>query len=150
MGFNKRYIRKEMILDNSENVSYIAGLVNTDALIVDDWSDKFFKNFNFKWKTYNKIREEIMEATRFDSHPNGITGHRNYKHLFNLSNTLLNLKTNPGWIDIQLSYDILIELGYDFSIIENSMNGVPFEIAGKFDPLVEYHIKLIEDYYGQK
>ena len=142
MGFNKRYIRKEMILDNSENVSYIAGLVNADALIIDDWSDKFFKNFNFKWKTYNKIREEIMDATKFDSHHNGITSHRNYKHLFNLSNTLLNLKTNPGWIDIQLSYDILKE--------KNEIPIVPEDCAGRFDKLIEYHIKLIEDYYGQK
>ena len=139
-----------MILKNVDNVSYIAGLVNADALIMDDWSDNFFKNFNFKWETYNKIREEIMDATMFDSHHNGITGHKNYKLLFNLSNTLLNLKTNPSWIDIVLTYDILVEQGYDFSVIENSMNGVPFDIAGKFDPLVEYHIKLIEDYYGQK
>ena len=142
MGFNKRYIRKEMILNNSDNVSYIAGLVNADALIMDEWSDKFFKNFNFKWKTYNKIREEIMDATRFDSHHNGITGHRNYKHLFNLSNTLLNLKTNPDWIDIQLSYDILKE--------KIEMPLVPAECVDKFDKLIEYHIKLIEDYYGQK
>ena len=134
MGFNKRYIHKEMILNNPDNVSYIARLVNADALIIDDWSDRFFKNFNFKWETYNKIREEII-----DSHFNSITRHRNYKHLFNLSNVLLNLKTNPSWIDIQLSYDILkdkIEIN------------VPEEEVGKFDILVEYHIKLIEDYYG--
>lgn len=139
MGFNKRYIHKEMILDNPDNVSYIAGLVNADALIIDDWSDNFFKNFNFKWKNYNKIRQEIMNDTMFDSHFNGIIGHRNYKHLFNLSNTILNLKTNPSWIDIQLSYDILkdkIEIN------------VPEEEIGKFDILVEYYIKLIEDYYG--
>ena len=138
MGFNKRFIRKNMILDNVNNISYISKLVNADALIIDDWSDKFFKNFNFKWKTYNKIREEIIDSTKFDSHQNGIISHRDYKHLFNLSNTLLNLKTNPSWIDIQLSYDILKDK------IEISL---PEDVIGKFDKLVEYHIKLIEDYY---
>ena len=46
-----------MILDNPNNISYISKLVNADALIIDSWSDKFFKNFNFKWKTYNQIRD---------------------------------------------------------------------------------------------
>lgn len=141
MGFNKRYIRKGMILNNPENVSYIAGLVNADALIIDDWSDKFFKNFNFKWKTYNKIREEIIDVTKFDSHPNGITSHRNYKDLFKLSNVLLNLKTNPSWIDILLTYDILKEMDVEF------IEKIPKNITGKFDELVPYHIELIERYY---
>lgn len=141
MGFNKRFVRKEMILNNSENISYIAGIVNADALMIDDWSDKFFKNFNFKWKTYNKIRDSINNEVVLDSNLDNITNHKNYKDLFKLSNVLLNLKTNPSWIDILLTYDILKEM--DVKFIEK----IPNNITGKFDELVPYHIELIERYY---
>lgn len=146
MSFNKRYIRKGMILDNPNNISYISNLVNADALIIDSWSDKFFKNFNFKWKTYNQIREDINKETMFDSHHNNITNHDKYKDLFKLSNVLLNLKTNPSWIDIVLTQDILKEM--DMKFVENQ--NPPEDISGKFTELVPYHIELIERYYEQR
>ena len=45
MGFHKRYIKKEMILENVDNIPYVTRLVKADALIIDSWSDKFYKNF---------------------------------------------------------------------------------------------------------
>lgn len=139
MGFNKRYIKKDIIINNVDNVNYISNLVNADALIVDSWSDKFFKNFNFKWKTYNEIRKEIIDDTKLDSHHNGIINHQKYKDLFSLSNTFLNLKTNPHWIDIHLSHDILTSFRYT-PFIED-------EISGKLDLLANYYIKLIDEFY---
>lgn len=135
MGFSKRYVKRDMIMNSVDNLSYISNLVNADALILDNWSNKFFKNFNFKWKDYNKIREGIINDTKFDSHHNGVVNHVNYKKLFSLSNILLNLKTNPSWVDIQLSDDILTPL-------------VPEEYSGNFNKLVDFYIDEIEDYYN--
>jgi hypothetical protein len=135
MGFNKRYVRKEMILDDPSNVSYIANLVNADGLIIDNWSDKFFKNFNFKWKTYNKMRIKILEENKFSSNLDINKKHIDYNKLLNLSNVLLNLKTNPSWLDIQLTDDILSK-------------EVPEDISGKFDSLVDFSIKSIEEHFS--
>jgi len=144
MGFNKRYIRKEMILENVDNIPYVSRLVKADALIMDTWSDKFFKNFDFKWEKYNEIREGVKEDTIYDSHHSNVLNHKNYKELFNLSNVLLNLKTDPAWVDILLTSDILKELDIEFVEKQNP----PKEITGRFQKLVPYFIKVIEEYYG--
>lgn len=138
MGFHKRYIRKEMILENVSNIPYVSRLVKADALIMDTWSDNFFKNFDFKWKTYNEMREKLNDDTKFDSHSMNKVKHENFNKLKNLSNILLNLKTNPSWVDIDLVGEILSLTNKDISE----------EISGRFDELVKYHIKLIEESYG--
>ena len=146
MGFNKRYIRKEMILDNIDNISYISKLVKADALIMDSWSVKFFDNFDFKYETYNKLREELYDDVQFYSFHKPTLEHKNYNKLKKLSNVLINLKTNPSWSDILLTSDILKEMDMEFAEKQNP----PQEIAGKFSKLVPYFIKVIEEYYGQE
>lgn len=143
MGFNKRYIRKEMILDNIDNLSYISGLVKADALIMDTWSRNFFDNFNFKWKSYNELRENLNEDVKFYSFHKPTLEHENYPKLKNLSNVLVNLKTDPSWTDILLAGELL-----DKMITDNIE--IPPGISGRFDPLVKWHIELIEKQYGQE
>jgi len=41
MGFNKRYITREMIINKSD--SDLKKLFNADAFIFDMWSSKFFQ-----------------------------------------------------------------------------------------------------------
>ena len=41
MGFNKRYITREMIINKSD--SDLKKLFNADAFIFDTWSSKFFQ-----------------------------------------------------------------------------------------------------------
>jgi hypothetical protein len=144
MGFNKRFVKKEMILGNVDNIPYVCRLVNADALIIDAWSDKFFKNFDFKWEKYQELREKLNTDVQFWSMHDKTLEHENYPKLKSLSNVLLNLKTNPSWTDILLVSDILKDI--DMVFLEKL--NPPKEIAGKFKELVPYHIKLIEDYYG--
>jgi len=59
MGFNKRYITKEMIISNIDDESYIVNLTNADVLITDYWSSKFLENFNYKYSEYQSIRETL-------------------------------------------------------------------------------------------
>lgn len=39
MGFNKRFLTKEIILNTRE--SLLDRVLNADSVITDDWSDKF-------------------------------------------------------------------------------------------------------------
>lgn len=45
MGFNKRYITKEKILNNLSSLNM---LFKSDALILDTWSSNFHKEINLK------------------------------------------------------------------------------------------------------
>lgn len=127
MSFNKRFIKKDMII-KSDNLNYIANLVNADALMIDDWSDKFYKSFNFNWESYNKIRENLISDNIISSHVSLL--HKDFTNLKSLSNIFLNLRSNPNWIDIHLANSILEE-------------PIPDDISGKFDLLVDYFIDRI-------
>lgn len=105
MGFNKRYLTKENILSNL-NYSYIFNIYKTDTLITDEWSDNFLCNFN-KDKEYENIRLDILEKYKFDSNLLNIENDSNINKLENLSNILINLETNPTWLDILLTRNIL-------------------------------------------
>jgi hypothetical protein len=130
MGFNKRYIKKELILNNLNNLDYISNLVNADALMIDDWSDKFYKNFNFNFKEYNKIRNKIINDNIISSNHREMLSTDGFSKLKSLSNIYVNLKTNPNWLDIHLANSILEE-------------SIPDDISGKFDLLVDYFINKI-------
>jgi hypothetical protein len=135
MGFNKRFVKKEMIINNINNLNYISNLVNADALVIDDWSDKFYKNFDFNYKNYNDLRKNIISDTEIYSDNKRIIEHNSFIKLKNLSNIYINLKTNPNWVDIQLANSILEE-------------NIPDDISGKFDLLVNFFIEKIDNKYG--
>lgn len=105
MGFNKRYLTKENILSNL-NYSYIFNIYKTDTLITDEWSDNFLCSFNND-KEYENIRLDILEKYKFDSNLSKIENDSNINKLKNLSNILINLETNPTWLDILLTRNIL-------------------------------------------
>lgn len=51
MGFNKRYLNKEIILNTPEHD--MGGLFNSDAFIfLDEWSSKFY---NYYIQGYSKL-----------------------------------------------------------------------------------------------
>jgi hypothetical protein len=134
MGFNKRYIKKELILNNLDNLDYISNLVNADSLIIDNWSDKFYKNFNFNFKDYNKIREKIIKENIFNLNHREMLSTDNFNKLKSLSNIYINLKKNPDWLDIHLVNTLLEQ-------------SIPDDISGKFDLLVYYFINQINSIY---
>jgi hypothetical protein len=134
MSFNKRYIKAELIISSLNNLDYISNLVKADALIIDDWSDKFYKNFDFEFKKYNKVREEIILENKFSSNHREMLSDDKFNKLKKLSNIYINLKTNPDWIDIHLAN----------SIIEDT---IPDDISGKFELLVDYFIEKINSIY---
>jgi|TARA_R110000822_G_scaffold105457_6_gene233218 hypothetical protein len=59
MGFNKRFITKEIIEMTEDN--YIDNLFNSDALIFgDDWSYEFYKLF-LEGVEIDEIKEKIIK-----------------------------------------------------------------------------------------
>jgi hypothetical protein len=125
MSFNKRYVRKEMILNKIDDVSYIFRLFNSDILIMDDWSNNFLKNFNYNCESLDKVRKQLIDGVDYND---------NYKKLFNLSNIFINLKTDPTLVDVKLTYDSLNKEIPNIELCE----------------LIESSIKLIDDYYSKK
>jgi hypothetical protein len=55
MGFNKRYITREMILERED--SELDKLFNADAFIFDSWSSRFFNLYQSGMK-----KDEILSV----------------------------------------------------------------------------------------
>ena len=126
MGFHKRYIRKENILDS---ISKLDTLLNAEILIMDNWSNRFTNDLN---REERQLREKIKEDQKFlsgcpDKHPD-------YDKLNSLSEALVGLMTNPTWLDIHFTKT---KLGLQF----------PFEDGGLFETQRDKCIKAIIDYY---
>jgi hypothetical protein len=106
MGFNKRYVKKDNIL-NSLNNEYISSFQKADALIMDNWCSSFFDNYNWNYKDYEYIRKEIIDKYKLSSNLSDIENDINLYKLESLSNILINLETNSTWVDVILSIRIL-------------------------------------------
>ena len=128
MAFHKRYINKDILLDN---ISTLDKLFKADALHMDSWVTKFYKDLDpIERQLRDKIKIDIICWSGCpDKHPD-------YSKLKSIAETLVALKTNPGWLDIHFTQD---KLGrFDLEIDE----------FGVFDILVEKSIEKIINYYN--
>jgi hypothetical protein len=127
MGFHKRWITKDLIL-SQKSFEDIERLLKADALIFDTWSSNFFKRYDEKSQEYQDKRNQYISENKYSSAPPDTSGFNNYY----LSNILINLKSNPDWLDIALCIE-------SFRPID-----IPSDISGKFDLLCNFCIYLIE------
>jgi hypothetical protein len=126
MGFHKRYLNKEIILSNLDNIDR---LLKADALIMDMWSNKFVNDLNQEERL---LREKIKEDQKFLS---GCPDkHEDYSKLNSLSEALIGLMTNPTWLDIHFTKT---RLCLEF----------PFNFGGNFEIQKEKCIQEIIKYY---
>ena len=129
MGFHKRFINKEGILNNIDNLN---NYFNSDALIFDSWSSNFYNDID---EEERNLRNKMIEENKF------LTGcpdqWTHYNELESLAETLISLKTNPTWLDIHFTKQ---KLELQFSN----------EISGLFEEQVNSCIdKIIEHYEHQ-
>jgi hypothetical protein len=130
MSFHKRYLTKEVILSNLQNID---NLLKSDSLIMDDWSSKFISDLD---KEERELRNKIKEDQKLLS---GCPDkHKDYSKLKSLSETLIGLNINPTWMDIHFTQDKLGRLQLDF------------EEMGVLEKVKEKAIKLIIEYYESK
>ena len=128
MGFNKRFIDKNKILSNIDN---ILNLLKSDAIITTDkWSSLFLDDLD---KNQRKLRIELIEDTKFNS---GIEyqNHKNFYLLNSLSEAFINLHTNPTWIDIHLVF-----IKTKFNIEESKKGNFKEVINIAKDAIISYY-----------
>lgn len=96
MGFNKRYLSKETILSNLSNIDK---LLKADALVMDMWSSYFVYDLDPKQRDLRKV---LLEDTKYDSGTQYLN-HPNFHLLTSLSETMINLSTNPNFVDLHIA-----------------------------------------------
>lgn len=127
MGFNKRYITKELILSNIDNLDR---LFNADALISDMWSSRFMDDLDINEKY---IRDSINDKWRFSSSLD-YEKDPQFKDLHSMAECLISLKTNPSWLDV---------------ILVSERLGLKATGSGNFTDSINNSIQRIIDYYDK-
>lgn len=90
MSFTKRILRKEIVIDNLENVQ---NLLKVDCLILDKWSSNFYNELN---PDDREIRKKIISEFKGGC-PNS---HPEWHRLNSISESLISISSNPNWVDI--------------------------------------------------
>ncbi len=129
MGFNKTYLTKEKILSN---ISKIDLYMKSDALVMDNWSSLFISDIRPEQR---KLREILIKDTILNSGP--LQNHKNFYLISSLSEALINLMSDPNWVDISI---VWIKTGFKIEDYEK----------GNFDLLVKKSIESVISYYDTK
>ena len=127
MSFHKRYITKELILSN---INDLDRLFNADAFIMDMWSSRFCDDLD---KGERSIRNSINKRFKFSSSLS-YQSDPEYKNLNSMSECLISLMTHPQWLDVTLVHDKL---------------GVTTDGTGDFHQGVDKCIQRIIEHYDK-
>ncbi len=126
MGINKRYITKELIQSKS-NLEDFKKLLNSDILILDNWSNIFLKNIDKNFEEYQKNRQKFIDDSYFKSSPLDL---ENFDSKY-ISNIYLNLKEYDSWVDVA-------------ACIKELNITIPEDMRGKFEEIKTLCIEEIE------
>lgn len=131
MGFNKRYVTKESLLEAIKRgrEHYENYITKPDALILDKWSSYFLEDLS---KEHLVKRKDIIERSSYSSsYPDATL-------LTSLSECLIDLyDKEASWIDI----------GY---VISKLHLNIPENMKGKFQKLRTLAINEVIKYYDSK
>lgn len=127
MSFHKRYITKDLILSN---INDLDRLFNADAFIMDMWSSRFCDDLRPEERI---IRKDIEEKIKYNSVINYKT-EPIFNDLYSMSECLISLFNRPTWWDIFKVSDKL---------------GLIHDNAGDFEKLRELAIERIIEYYDR-
>ena len=127
MGFHKRYITKNLILSNINDLDRI---FNADAFIMDMWSTRFCEDLN---KDERLLRNSIKKRLKFTSSlcPQS---EPEFKQLSSMAECLISLMTHPNWLDVVLVQERI---------------GLSLKIEGNFEIAYKDAIERIIDYYDK-
>jgi hypothetical protein len=142
MGFNKRYITKDSVLSCIKEGNDLNRLLRADALIIDNWSLRFFENYDTSNK-YKEMRDELEREVIFSSNLSDTINHRNFNKLRKLSNILENLIKAPSSGPINNTHswtEVLLAASF-------KLGEVPEEYRGKFEKHRQFYINAIINLY---
>jgi hypothetical protein len=134
---SKRYITKQMILQNLDNLDYVKELYNSKSLMQDYWSLKFYENFNKKFRRYNQLRNKLLKDVGENSTKSQATSNYYFKGLKYISNIYVNLLKDCKWVDIYLTIEVL-ELN------------IPNEVKKNLEESKDFCLTEIEKYLSSK
>lgn len=97
MSFHKKYIRKESIL---LNINDLDRLFYSETIVMDSWSTRFFDNLNSEDKILRKTILEKYEHEMNFSSGCSVDNIPEFHKLTSLSESLICLLTDPHWIDL--------------------------------------------------
>lgn len=123
MGFHKRIIHKETILENINNLDV---LFNAEVLVMDNWSRKFQKDLSKKDKD---LIQQLHEKNMLKSFHTD-----DYKQLSSLAECLISLMVDPHWEPLLYTLDRL-----KVEVVE--------EERGRFTLLKKKAIDAIVEFY---
>ena len=129
MGFNKRYVDRESILNN---ISRIDSFLDSDSIIcMDLWSSQFISGLN-KWERADM--EQLREKYRY--HSGSYEDDSTFRSMKSVSENLRFLMISPDWVDIHLSIRLL---------------GIQVDKSdeGKFDIILEKCIGKAIEYFDR-
>ena len=125
MGINKRYITKELI-QSKNNLNDFKKSLNSDILILDNWSNIFLKNLDTNYEKYQNNRQKFIDELCFKS----TLDLENFDSKY-ISNIYLNLKEYDNWLDVKAC---IKELGIN----------IPDDMRGNFKEIKTLCIEEIE------
>jgi hypothetical protein len=132
MGFNKRYITKDKIL-NAIKEDTVHKLFMADALIMDSWSSVFQDNYDFG-ASYRMDRVKLENDTKYSSFHDSMINHEIFPKVIKLSNSLEGLLSTDSWLDILVVLELLGSEGTD-------------DIRGNFKALKKHCIDKIMNHF---
>lgn len=119
MSFHKRHITKDGII---ANINDLDRYFSADALMMDSWSSRFYKDLD---KKDRKLIKELYEKNKFHSFHTD-----DFKQLSSLSECLISLLNKPTWEPVLFTIwrlGITVEekeVGHFPSLLEKSINGI--------------------------
>jgi hypothetical protein len=132
MGFNKRYLNKEIVLSN---LSKIDKLIKADALIMDSWTSFFIEDLSQKQR---ELRKELIEDTLIYSDASQYQNHKNFYLLNSLSEAIINLSTNPSWVDIHI-----VNIRCKFEILESERGSFQILTKKSLESAISYYDEMV-------
>lgn len=135
MGFGKRYVSKDKVINTLVEGGSLSKLIKADALIImDNWTYKFFEDYNND-QQYIIDRDLLIDDTIYSSFHESTYTHKNFQNLKNLPNILENLYLSDQWVDVLLTFEIL------------GSEDINDSARGKFTILKDICINKIKNYY---
>jgi len=126
MGFNKKFITINSLLENIQNLEGYFG--SADAFVFDDFSFKFYTELDSNEREIRKTIKSELKTGCPDSHPK-------YSELHSLSENLISLYKDPSWLEIHFTKDKL---------------NCSLEICGDFEEQKKLSINKIIDYFSKR
>ena len=123
MGFTKRHITKDLILSNLNDIDR---LLSVDVLSMDLWVSNFVADLS---KQQRNLRKQVISENESTL---------NHHVLDSIAEAIINLKTNPNQVDIEI-----IKHKLNLNDLDSDID-FDQKVQTAFDQAIKYYDKLLK------